>query len=516
MAVSISGKNYASIDTCESIAAWTGNKVALVPDYFKQGSNSVGFTFSATGNNDAYVTGSWNLSTTPHLRMWLMTVVLKEMESDANGGIQLYCTGGGNTGYWKISGKDSYPGGWYNLVIDLNSTVDSGSQPTLSSVTVIGLRIVTNDSAKNAQNTWVDSVICCDGLIAKGDDSGGYFDLDDVYALDNDPTTGGFGVIRKIGGQFFAAGMLEIGDSGADILTKFNPKSSVLVFEDRRVNTSLYKLNIVDYGGTNATEFILGSKSGSSGIEGCIVRVEDIAQTAKFSVVGNNSNVDNFKIYGSTFLGSSGLSFPPTAVNVAVLTSNFEVCGKVVPNTCKVQYCKFVSPVSIGIEIDSTSNNVTDCEFIGGAYGTEVSTAETYPWTNMTYSGTTTADIHNTSGGLVTLNCDDDSNPITYTGNTDIKKVKTLLVKCKNESGLPVGGVRVRIENLSTGVLISNGETDSSGEYEDATYNYSIDVDVKIIARLKGYKNNAAEDTILTTGLSVPFTMSKDPTVNLP
>lgn len=96
MAVSISGKNYSLIDNCESDAAWTGNKVGLVADYYKQGSNSVGFTLTTNGNNDVYVTGSWNLSSTPHLRMWLMTVILKEMESDANGGIQIYCTGGGD------------------------------------------------------------------------------------------------------------------------------------------------------------------------------------------------------------------------------------------------------------------------------------------------------------------------------------------------------------------------------------------------------------------------------------
>ena len=71
MAITVAGKNYQSIDTCESITPWTGNKVALVGDYFKQGSNSVGFTFTTAGNNDAYVTGSWNLTGKPHIRMWL-------------------------------------------------------------------------------------------------------------------------------------------------------------------------------------------------------------------------------------------------------------------------------------------------------------------------------------------------------------------------------------------------------------------------------------------------------------
>ena len=60
-----------------------------------------------------------------------------------------------------------------------------------------------------------------------------------------------------------------------------------------------------------------------------------------------------------------------------------------------------------------------------------------------------------------------------------------------------------------------DGSTNSSGIFTD-TYNYSVDVDTIVKARLKGYKFNKAASTITSAGLSIPFTMSRDPAVNLP
>lgn len=103
------------------------------------------------------------------------------------------------------------------------------------------------------------------------------------------------------------------------------------------------------------------------------------------------------------------------------------------------------------------------------------------------------------------------------TDATTINTTVTLLVTCKNAAGNAIEGVSIRIEKVSDGSLISEGETDASGEYEDSTYNYpGADVAVKVIARMKGYKWNDQQTTIKNTGMTAGFTMVKDPAVNLP
>lgn len=138
-------------------------------------------------------------------------------------------------------------------------------------------------------------------------------------------------------------------------------------------------------------------------------------------------------------------------------------------------------------------------------------------WSSQTYDMC----FYVNRNGIVIINATD-SNPGTYEhtaavkGTTIIKNTVALTITCKNTSGLAIEGVRVRIEKTSDGSLISEGTTNSSGIYTDSSYNYLGDVAVNVISRLKGYKNNGASSTIESGGLSVPFTMIRDPAVYLP
>jgi hypothetical protein len=101
-------------------------------------------------------------------------------------------------------------------------------------------------------------------------------------------------------------------------------------------------------------------------------------------------------------------------------------------------------------------------------------------------------------------------------GEVNIVNTKTLTVTCKDDAATGIVGVRVRIENSSTGNLISNGYTTTGGIYQDASYNYTGDENVNVVARLKGYEAMRVSDTITTDGLNVPITMPTDDSVDLP
>jgi hypothetical protein len=138
--------------------------------------------------------------------------------------------------------------------------------------------------------------------------------------------------------------------------------------------------------------------------------------------------------------------------------------------------------------------------------------------THAMYSGNAT--IFNDSADTLTVNVlNDGDTPSIRNGagaSTTVVNTKTLTITCLNTSGLGILGIRVRIEAASDGSLISEGTTNASGIYQDTSYAFTSEVIVNIIARLKGFKFNQASDTIRSTGLSVPFTMIRDPAVDLP
>jgi len=451
MPVAVAGKNFLNISQCES-SADNGTWLILTTqdaDNVKQGTYSLCGILKAAGNNDATFTptASKNLEN-KHVRFWGMFAQGKLIELYANGGIQFWATGGGVTGYWYVGGRDTYPGGWNNFVVDLSRGVDAGTKPNsagMQAITACGIRIVLTLAGKNAVNTWIDSLCACDGLTLSGDvDTGlitcnvnaaagtytrttgdflidtfranqtfvasgftnggnnatkiistvtatvitvtdktglvdetgnaderirGYFGMPEVFSIEDTPATGGLGILTRKAGIYCLTGSLEIGL--ATSLTRFQTKSQGIVFENRpsfitpftNINTSLMKIVAVDSGNASyTTELILGNKAGGQGVEGCLARVQDTDQIAKFAIDGTGANIDNFKLYGTTFLKSGTVSLPPNAAGVEVLNCNFESCAGLVPQDAIIKYSNFISYGAINL----ASSALTECNFIGG------------------------------------------------------------------------------------------------------------------------------------------------------
>lgn len=671
--------NYLQLSSCDTTTAggtWTINGIGADTQLYREGSGSIYGTLRTVGNNDMTFapTTSKNL-TNVHLRIWFLYTCLKQLNTDANGGIQIGVSDGVNTGYWYVSGSTTYLGGWYNLVVDTARACDSGTKPTMTAITSIIIRVNLTAAPKNATNTWIDNLNYCDGLQAYGTT----FSLADILAAEN-ATTGGWGVIRKISGIYYLAGSLSFGDTSGTTTCVYVDTSQVIVFENRPVASTLYGITVTG-NSTNKTSFTMGAKSGTAGISGCMLRTESSSQTPKFFFTGSSSNVSTLKLYGCTFVDAGTITLPASAADKEVISCNFEMCAEVLPDTCSVTFCNFINCDDKGTRLSSTSHNLSDCSFVTCAKGIEFSAAGSFSLSNVRFTGCTkdlennatatsvssystqdaTTSLNSTtgisavgqsingnggqlaqvkfymqkvgtptgnmyaklyasngsspfvpsgtalatsdavvansigallglvefqftgtnvvtlssgtnnyvvvveytagtstdyvkaayhgtspthtgnyseyisswtgttakdlyfaaySGAIVIVNCSGTSNPGTYAntgnGSTEIKNTVTLKVTCKNESGYAIEGINVRIEKSSDGTLVSNGSTNSSGIYSDATYKYLGDLAVNVIARKKGYKNTRASDSILSTGLSVPFTMIKDKAVDLP
>jgi len=487
----------------------------------------------------------------------------------ANGGIQFWASDGTNIGYWYVGGRDTYPGGWQNFVVDLTKGVDAGTKPpNMALITQIGTRHVLTLAGKNVDNVWIDHFCVCDGLVVSGDiDSGvitcgvnatagtytrstgsfltdgfrvgmdfiasgyanggnnvtktistvaalvitvtsktglvtesgtgderirGYVGLQEVFEVTNTPSTlHGIGVLTQKAGVFCLVGVLEIGL--ATSLTRFQVKSQVVVFEDRigragvysNIKSTLMKILITDSGNAAyTTEFILGSKSGVQGISGCTIRSQSITQLSKFSIDASGANVDNFKLYGSSLLGATGITFPAAASTVEAINTNFEVCGEVIPGTAIVNSCNFVSSTGRAVKISSVSHQVTSCKFIGcqtaihhnigGPSGTPLE----YDYDDLSFSG----NIYDIENSAVTpnfyINIDkvngsnpDDAKINNSAGGTTI--ILTISVILTISSQVSLVGAEIRIYDFESTPPDFGTEIEGTESHGAATYVYS-------------------------------------------
>lgn len=404
MTVTVNATNYSLLDDCEDAATWNGESPADVIDFYQYGTQCVGFTVRDAAQADIYLdTGTYDLSGNVHLRCWFMTTALKEMDLFANDGVQFYVTDGADTAYWTVLGSDTYPGGWYPLVVDLTSTPTSGTIPTDMSVcTTIGLRFNTTDTAKNFQNTWIDHLHLSDGLEAYGDDGGGSFDLADILSVEVDPTNGGWGILRRISGIYYLAGGLVFGDGSGTSSCDFLETSKTIVFENRQVSSTCYRIEIVD-NGTGTTEFQLGTKSGTSGISGCVVQTESLSQTAKYAIIATDSDITNFLVYGSKFIDHGDVALPPDGTYIEVIDTSFEAGLQVDLDTCDATGVSFISSDSgqAAALIQSTSHNLSYSKFVGCPVALEIDTAGSYTLTSVDFVGNTT-DVENSASGTDT------------------------------------------------------------------------------------------------------------------
>lgn len=460
MAVTVAGKNYTQISGCESISdggTWTTLNTQDSVNK-KQGTYSLCGTMKNSGLSTATFTptASVDMSGTKHLRMWFLDSAAGLLDTKANGGIQLGVTDGVNTGYWNLGGKDTYSGGWLNLVIDVSKAVDVGTKPTsMNAITVIYLRITQTAAGKNFDNIWGDNLCLCDGLTVYGDDAGSYFDFDNIFSADD--ATLGIGIIRDIGGIKYLTGSLEFGDSAGVNGCKFQAKSQVVVFEDRPVNADLYDIIIVD-NGTGTTEFILGAKSGTAGIQGCAIRVEDTSQTAKFDIDANtDTDVDNFKMYASSFYGADEIKFANAAATVEVLGCSFEKCGQVDPDDAVTVDCFFIDTSNVDAALLWNENiNIQTCNFIANTTGAGIempsAVGTPYAYNGHLFSGNT-YDVLNSSGSAISINKNNGSNPTTSEGSA----VTFLGVSVTTKFTVIDSDTKAVIENVAVLVTAKDG-----------------------------------------------------------
>ena len=514
MAVTLSA-DLTEIDDCDSITNWTSKETIEADTTSKrEGSASIGVQKVSqetsyaqydyyTGHGNTYL----NITGETHIYLWVKTSMLADTK--ANGGFRLRLTdSAGNYKEWWFGGSDNYYGDFQSYV------VYTGTTPNASSGTLIENEIqyitiffkILGKTLEGVANCWVDILYYGTGLIVKGGTSGDKGTFSQILDADSTPA---YGVMCKRTGCFVLQGPITFGDNSGTTDTYFKDVSQILLFEDAMVSSTHYELKAVG-NSTGTNSFELGDKSGTAGISGCIIKS---VGAKKFKFTATDTNVNVLKVYGCSFLDADTVSLPVDATNKEVLSCNFELCGEITPSTCVMKYCKFISADDNGIQISNTTLKVTDSDFINCPNGTEITLAGIYTFNNLKFSGNT-VDVDNTSGGSVTINCTNGSNPSSYTGDTTINNPVDLNIHVEDKDGNNVSGASCYIEKASDHTQLMNELSNANGDATE-TFNYTVDTAININIRKSStgttrYNPITTTGTITSSGYTLTAVLYKD------
>ena len=439
-----------TISDAESTTGWTGTSVALDTDLFRENANSIGCILRTDLGTIYYDNGGGASAidmTGEHVRAWINFAAVAFLDTELNNGMEFFMYDGTNTAYWVVFGSDTYQGGWKNVVVDCDSTPDSGSF-NKTTVQRWGFRFNRTAAPAQKDNTWVDYFRYGDGYYVTGGTSGDKIDLAGIYVQDSS-TTNGYGIIDRVEGVFFSYGALTIGNGATT--TYFEMIGDVLVYTDSPVSSTLYTFT--------------GAGSGCNiTIESSVLRAAGSTNT--FSIDMSDANLNSMSLTDSFIARAGAITFKS---GQTVSGNTFENCGQITPDGADFRN----STVSAYEGTANTSaiiyNNTADPdgEFDGlsitkGTAATHAIEFGTSSPTSMTlrdcdFSGYSATDNVNDStfhfkrtSGSVTLNLVNCTGNASYrTDGASISIVQdpvTTTAKCLTTAGAAISGVRVRVE----------------------------------------------------------------------
>lgn len=296
--VNATGGDAEVLTNWTTTAAWSGAP-AVSNDVYLQGYNAINARASSAtpGTIALYwdhltTSAALNLSAGNHLYFWIKCFSLPSMEKRVRGGIgiSLSSTAGvtktgtdpwsgiQNSKQWFVTGSDNDPNsGWVCYVIDGGSVANlTLGTPDMTQVVRAGIRAgalqtIGGGSVKPLPILW-DRISYGTKLTITG--STGTFQ--DIYATDS-LTSNQFGILTKTSGIFFAAGKLIFGTTGQTSPTVVTDTNQTIVWQDFRVSSTFYEIQLVGNTTPNITTVTLGSYSGGLTANGCIIRGSGLA-----------------------------------------------------------------------------------------------------------------------------------------------------------------------------------------------------------------------------------------------
>jgi hypothetical protein len=428
-----------------SIGAGGAGAMALEPDYYVQGSNSISRGVSGAGTEK----GMWfnatavNFTTGTHkdklVYIWMYVTTPGLTDTLANGGVKVWL-GTNTTNYrtWIVGGSDALVAtdGWVCYVIDPQSagSADVGTY-NAASVAYFGGTIKTTANAKG-QNFGIDQVAYGRGEIyVSGTNTTTGEGFKEIAAVAYDSArTNRWGIITERSGVYYVKGKIILGDATAN--TTFSTRGESVVWETPFYrNAAASKVKTIpdaSVGATAGTDglttyngFAIRGGTGTTTIDFGVLAGTDSGRSGSTLTCPLNSNLTTpgrtraavavsdstmaLSVYGSSFAGfEGGVDFFGTGIDDDDLfATTFDGCGRVRSNmeirTCNI--LNSVAAVDDGAYLWESTTNLEKCLFVNNSRAIvfESTTGSPFTFTDLTF-GSNTFDVRNESGGAITIN----------------------------------------------------------------------------------------------------------------
>lgn len=511
--------NLTLISNCDQLTGWTavgGTNTLNDPTVFDQiqGSYCIqNYSASAVDRGSDYALGATDLSNTC-LYFWF---AFSKKTFQATNPMRIRLTdASGNWREWNIFTKATLPHpAWIAWALNTTAAYDaqSATPPTMTAITIVGWRCA---AVVAKVYIYFDAWRYGTGLTIKLGTEGSPATFEDLYLADVD-SANAYGVIDKFNGIYFLQGQIKIGSTTAGESSYFKDTNQIVVFKSIKGNPTGFYLILGQGNSTGTTKIFLGTKSGTAGISGCVIK----ATTEKFTFTMSDTYITEFGFYGCIFLNPSTITGQAYSTLKEFLSCSIMAGAEMLPNTGIVKSCKFISSSAEAVRMINTSCNIDHCDFITCSRGVHIPAIGTYSFNALSFSGCT-YDVKNSSVGLVTVNYDSLCSPPPSTheetggGTTVIQTSITLTVRHVKTGSEPTNYVRCAIYKASDMTEIMNMDAtvadDQNAGYYKASMSYTVaGISVKVRAREKGYLPFETGATITSNGLDVTAVWIVDP-----
>jgi len=481
----------------------------------KEGTYSIAWVArGSTSDTTQWDRGSGIDLTGQHFRIWINHAAIPYLDPESGGGFQVGLSSDNtNWAWWTLFGSDTYEGGWFNGIIDCDSTPTSGSY-TKTSVRYYRLLVNTSGLAANKVNTWYDYLRYGDGYYATGGTSGDEIDLAGILAQD---IANGYGMLLTYEGIYFAYGKLTIGNGATT--TWFEMLNEVLVFTDSPVASTLYE--------------VVGAGSGCRiNINNSVLRA---AGSASFGFDMSDTNLLVCTIT-SMLLGTNGGAVAFKS-GQTVTGNTFDGCGTITAGGADL-----TGSVVKGYEGTADSGALLwnvgtdpdgyldDMVFTKGTASTHAIYFGTSAPTSITLRGITFSGYNASDGqtdstfyvaapsGTVTISLVGCSGNATYKSagaTVTVSSDVTMQVTVKDQDGVAVVGAQVAVYRESDDTELMNEDTVAGGVASESTNYPGSDFAVYIRVRKSStgdtrYVPAVAGGTVTSTGMNVTITLREE------
>jgi hypothetical protein len=397
----------------------------------------------------------------------------------------------------------------------------------LSAINKVGGHYITQSKAiGGGYNVFIDIIrYGNDGLVITGGTTGARGTFLEIVIEDRSRSDQkAHGIIRELTtGVYGCQGPLTFGNAVTGT-SYFEDDGIVLAYENRYISNDKYYLKVVGPSISGAAYFILTNSTITSA--GPYV-------TCNFSGAG----ITELTITGCTFtkLGNS-ISFANDAAasGHTVTGCTFNECGQIDPGDVifqnnTIQATTASTTGAVLLDADGTAN-WSNLDFISGGsgHGIYITVADTYNFTNITFSGYSTASpgsnptpnsgstdamVYNFSGDEVTINVTGGTNPTIRNGpdaTTIVIATNALDIHVQDTATNPIQSAQVAVYD-SNDTQIVNELTNSGGDINTASVEGGASLYIRVRKSTSGIRYYPVETVATISGdLSLTITLRED------